>query len=145
MLLGKEQRSEPRPARAVVDRVGLGDERRLGGEVGDHPATAADGEANPARGVLAQGVPRDDGELFDAGGVGADRDVEAVAGGVAVAVADLSNDPREPLDRLGHAGLGETEVLSARGFKRVGGHYEYSIKVYTNGMEVHRKRPRGFK
>ena len=39
--------------------------------------------------------------------------------------------------------LGETGPLSqlSQGFKRVGRHSEYAI----NGMEVRKKRPRGFK
>jgi hypothetical protein len=35
----------------------------------------------------------------------------------------------------------EKQVLSARGFKRVGRHSEYAI----NGMKVRKKRPRGFR
>ena len=38
----------------------------------------------------------------------------------------------------------EKQALSARGFKRVGRHSEYAI-CYMNGMEVRKKRPRGFK
>ena len=46
---------------------------------------------------------------------------------------------RVPLVLVGRARAWEKQVLSARGFKRVGRHSEYA--VYT----ARRKRPRGFK
>jgi hypothetical protein len=46
-------------------------------------------------------------------------------------------------ERIARAIGWEKQVRSARGFKRAGRHSEYAIII--NGMEVRKKRHRGFK